>query len=396
MKIGILTFHRSYNYGAFMQCFSLVNRLKKDFQNVEFEVIDYTAEKIMKQYEHELDAMNTEGIKAQFRKRQELFHECQKKLPLSKKKIVSDSMDEIAEYLNETYDAVIVGSDAVWNWKVRGFPNLYFLKDYIGKKFSYAASVHGMSYQNITEEQKEYLKEAFSDFEYIGARDITTEKMVEFCESEVKACHNCDPTAFLDLNDVQCSVDYLKKKFTDAGIDFNKPVIGIMASDRIGREIKRHYKNKVQLVALFQPNKYADFSFYDLSPFEWARTFSLFDVTLTHFFHGTMLSLVNGTPVIPVEAASDFSDRNTTKIKDVMGRLGLSDWRFEDEFRNRTFIQKVLYKLGLYTNKKMWKSVCEKIDDCLMNDYSALIRERLTKEAESYSSFYEVLKRYTK
>ena len=38
MKIGILTFHRSYNYGAFMQCFSLVNRLKKDFQNLNFEV----------------------------------------------------------------------------------------------------------------------------------------------------------------------------------------------------------------------------------------------------------------------------------------------------------------------------------------------------------------------
>lgn len=396
MKIGILTFHRSYNYGAFMQCFSLVNRLKKDFPNAEVEVIDYTAGKIMERYKNELNAITDEKIKAKFKKRQELFHECQKKLPLSKKNIVSDSMDEIAEYLNETYDAVVVGSDAVWNWKVRGFPNIYFLKDYKGKKFSYAASVHGLSYQNMSSGPKEYLKEAFSDFEYIGVRDVTTENMVEFCDSAVKACHNCDPTALLDFDDIPCDVDALKKKLESVGIDFSKPIIGVMATDRIGGEIKRYFKDKVQLVALFEPNKHADFHLYDLAPFEWSRVFSLFDVTVTHFFHGTMLSLVNGTPVIPVEAASAFSDKNKTKINDVMSRLGLSEWRFEEERRGKNIFQKVIFKLGLYSNKKMWNNVCHKINDFLENDYSALIKERLTKEADSYSSFYEAMKMHIK
>ena len=49
-KIGILTFNRSYNYGAFMQCYALVNRLKQDFPNDEIEVIDYATERLYRNY----------------------------------------------------------------------------------------------------------------------------------------------------------------------------------------------------------------------------------------------------------------------------------------------------------------------------------------------------------
>ena len=41
MKLGILTFHKSINYGAFMQCYALSQRLQRDFPQIEVEVIDY-------------------------------------------------------------------------------------------------------------------------------------------------------------------------------------------------------------------------------------------------------------------------------------------------------------------------------------------------------------------
>ena len=43
MKIGILTYHRAINYGAVLQSFSLVERLKKDFPNESIEIIDYNS-----------------------------------------------------------------------------------------------------------------------------------------------------------------------------------------------------------------------------------------------------------------------------------------------------------------------------------------------------------------
>ena len=38
-KIGILTFHRAYNYGAVLQCYALQQYLKK--QGADVYVIDY-------------------------------------------------------------------------------------------------------------------------------------------------------------------------------------------------------------------------------------------------------------------------------------------------------------------------------------------------------------------
>lgn len=43
MKVGILTFHRPINYGAFLQSFALSNYLKKTFPDEEFEIVDYIA-----------------------------------------------------------------------------------------------------------------------------------------------------------------------------------------------------------------------------------------------------------------------------------------------------------------------------------------------------------------
>ena len=394
-KIGILTFHRSFNYGAFMQCFSLCERLKKDFPDACFEVVDYTSPKILATYEREVSQAKDKKAK-QLKERNQAFLSCQEKLPLSDLHEISDQYETTCAYMNEHYDAVIVGSDAVWNWIVRGFPNLYFLKGYRGKKFSYAASVHGMDYTIMSKEQKNYLKEAFEDFEYIGVRDTATEKMVQFVAPHLAPIHNCDPTMFLDLDQVPCDKDALKQKMICAGVDFSKPLIGVMAGNTIGQEIKRRFKNKVQLIGLYQHNRNVDVFLHDLSPFEWAHVFSFFNATLTHFFHGTMLSLVNGTPVIAIEPVTDFSVKHTTKIKDLLTRLGLEEWREENDCRNRSFADKVLYRLGLKENRLLWDRVANKIDSFLNDDWSKHIHEKCSAEAQTYLSFYKSLNNFLK
>lgn len=392
MKVGILTFHRSYNYGAFMQCFSLYTRLKKDFPNVDVEIIDYTSKKAMQGYEKDLLGIQNHDLQQKIKKRNEAFIKTQETLSLSKFKILSDDFSEVINKMNDTYDVIVVGSDAVWNWNVRGFPCLYFLKDFNGIKFSYAASVHGMNYQNMTEEQSVYVGEALKEFKYIGVRDVTTERMVKFSDDNLQPYHNCDPTMFLDLKDVPCDKEKLKKKMESMGVDFSKPLIGIMAGNVIGKEIKQKYKDKVQLISLYTYNENADVFLYDLTPFEWSHVFSFFKVTITHFFHGTMLSLVNRVPVIPVEFVNEFSARNTTKIRDLMCRMEMQYWREEADNRNK--LKKVMRKLGFALNKKMWKSVCDKIDTCLETDFSGEIDKKVIKEQESYNTFYNELKKY--
>ena len=41
MRIGILTFHKAINYGAYLQAFSLSSKLREQFLSDEVEIIDY-------------------------------------------------------------------------------------------------------------------------------------------------------------------------------------------------------------------------------------------------------------------------------------------------------------------------------------------------------------------
>lgn len=396
MKIGILTFHRSYNYGAFMQCFSLFKRLQKDFPNIKFEVIDYNSPKAADGYVQSLKNVKDDALRNRMAERNARFTDCQEQLPLSSFKLVSDDYSELIAYMNENYDAVIVGSDAVWNWEVRGFPNPYFLKDYRGIKLSYAASVHGMVYQNMTQEQKEYLKEAFEDFRYIGVRDISTENLVHYVNPKLMVYHNCDPTILLDLNDVPCDKEELKNKLAKHGVDFSKPLVGVMAGSNIGYEIKKYFGKRAQLVSVYQPNPYADVYLHDLTPYEWAHVFSFFRTTATHFFHGTLLTLVNHKPVASVEFENAYSAVNTTKIKDVLSRLGLLQWRFCTSYRDLSIVKKAMKKFHLWSDKAMWRNVNQHIEDAIKNDYSEEIACKIEEEAKSYLSFKEVLENIQK
>lgn len=391
MKIGILTFHRSYNYGAFMQCYSLCSRLRSAFPDAEFEVVDYTSPKAMVGYEREIVNLKTEAARRAIRDRNAAFVPCQQELPLSTLQLVTDDMAEIAAYLNDRYDAVIVGSDAVWNWKTRGFPNIYFLKDYHGKKLSYAASAHGLDFRATTQEQRDYLQQAFSSFDYIGVRDCNTEKMVQSVLPEASVFHNCDPTVLLSLESVPCDREALRRKMEARGVDFSKPLIGLMAGQTIGAAVKRHYKDSVQFVAVYTANPSADVFLNDLTPYEWANVFSFFRVTLTHFFHGTLLSLRNGTPVIPVEMLDGFSSQNVTKIEDLLTRLDLLSWREVLDHRRYGRIRRAADRVFQRGDSTVWNRVISKIDSFLAEDQKPMIFDRLQREAQSFDTFADAL-----
>ena len=391
MKIGILTFHRSYNYGAFMQCYALSNRIKHDFPDADVEVIDYTALSTLMGYQKGIDGTNKE-IAGCLSARNKAIAEAQDKyLPLSEYKLISDDFEELFRNIKGKYDVIVVGSDAVWNWNNKGFPNAYFLGGNLGAaKMSYAASAHLLDYTGMTVENRLKLKELLSDFSYIGVREDSAEDMIKYADSTLTAHRNCDPTVLLNLETVPVDMTALKEKLQKRGVDFSKPIIGLMAGEPYGKMIKKHYNNKVQIVALYVPNKYADVYLYDLNPLEWSRVFSFFGVTITHFFHGTMLSLRNLTPVIPVEKTSGYNTAYTTKIKHAMHQMGLDEYYFTWKSR-KSLLSRALRKYGILNDKVFWNGICKKIDTMLENPPTEKIKLALEKEAASYDSFHNSL-----
>ena len=390
-KIGILTFHRSYNYGAFMQCYALASKIKNDFSDVTVEVIDYSTRSALAGYEKEKSAYaDSAGDLLDIRNK--AIGDAQSKyLPLSDYKLISDDYEEFFNNIKGKYDVIVVGSDAVWNWNNKGFPNAYFLGGDLGAaKMSYAASAHLLDYKGMTAEQRLKLKELLSDFSYIGVREDSAEDMVKYANRTLTVHRNCDPTVLLDIEKIPMDLKTLKEKLEKRGVDFSKPIIGLMAGEPYGKMIKKYYKNKVQILALYAPNKYADVYLYDLDPLEWSRVFSFFGLTLTHFFHGTMLSLRNLTPVIAVEKTSGYNTEYTTKIKYAMNQMELDEYYYTWKSR-KSLIGKALRKYGILNDKVFWREICKKIDTIFGNPPVEKISLALEKEAASYNSFHDSL-----
>ena len=389
MKIGILTYHRSINYGAVMQAYALACRLN-EMNGVVAEIIDYTSPQ-MDIYYCLFTLYRGKRSLFQLGARLQMYRAFNKtinKLPLSLQKLKNCSQKKFYRHVYEKYDLIVVGSDAVWNYEKRGLPNPYFLLDSTGSKHvSYAASCNGINYNRLDEEKLSILKQAFERFEYLGVRDTLTENVVFRALGEHKTKHNCDPTLLLNfekdgLND--SILNHLRKKLINKyGASPNKKYIGLMLSNLNGdlakvlvAELKKRYADTHQIVSIYSYCAYADIPYVaDLTPFEWARIFSLFDITFTKYFHGTLLSLKNLTPVISLSAEKSLYDM-PAKVEDVLKRMNLLDFYWPA--RNAADIS--------------WECLMQKVDSLICIPPKEKMRQAVDKEATYANDFFDYLK----
>lgn len=363
MRIGILTFHKARNYGAFMQCYSLSKTLMSVFPNCEIEVIDYASYNLIHDYEKNIwesifgsktetnkpscmlvikrigkTILSIKELKEESnirKQRKQNFDVVQKYLPLTEESLITDNRDEFKAFVERLkYDIVIVGSDAIWNDNQTAWPNVYLLHDIENTiKLSYAASTYGMDFSKKSKEQIEYVNESLEDFRFVGVRDNVTSKYVDLCtDHKIKTVHTCDPSVFINLNDLPVNLKQVKNKLASKKINFDKPIIGLMCEEWLAKKVRKNIGEDYQYVSVYYKTGYEDIFLDDLNPFEWALVFSLFEATFTHFFHGTMFSIKNGTLTFAIERGSAYKRKYETKIKDVLTRLNLIDeCYFEDD-----------------------------------------------------------------
>ncbi len=381
MKIGILTFHRPINYGAFLQSYSLSNRLANDFPEIKIEIIDYIAPKEKnKIYLNSLRALKYNGLSAFLKELFKIrrFKKALKYLPLSNESFCTNNLEELFKFIDKNYDILIIGSDAVFNWNQNGFPTA-FIPNYDFKNckvLTYAASVHGLKYYDENKEKIEYCKNSFSKMRFIGVRDTNTEKFVNFCNASSEPIHCCDPTVFLNYNALyKIPHRDLKILSEQYKFDFFFPYIVLMLEDEeISKKIKNKYGGIFKIVSLFKPNKFADIFLYDLSPVEWALVLKNSKLVFTNYFHGTLISLTQNTPVFAIDL-SGYSDPYEGKMPDLMSRLGLTEYFVNGyEWESR---EKIVFSLA---------------DKLLKNRDETNFGKVLNYERKTYEKFNEILK----
>lgn len=386
-KIGIFTFHRSINYGAFMQAYALSKRIKARFLGVEVEIIDY-ASKLME--DHYVPRLSLSAVKHPvgffFKKKQYAeFRKALDKLPLSEKKTFSDgNTEEVLSTYEDDYDVFVVGSDAVWNWCKRGFPNPYLL-GFRGEKIkmSYAASAYGMDGSYVGDREREYFARSLQGFSFIGVRDEYTKSLVKDVLPTAEPRFTCDPTVLLSLDDVYAELgespeEFKARIYKKLGLSPERKLIGLMGADNgLIDRINERFGKEYVTVNLYNLARSAKKQLLSLTPFEWAAVFSLFSVTVTNYFHGTLLSLRNFTPVVNFDYTS-FSKTNEGKICDVMRRMDLSECHFKERSQTEEIISQIDRVLKEREN------------------YSKKIKENILALEDSSNAFFDAMEELIK
>lgn len=398
LKIGLLTFHRSINYGAMAQCYALQQQIQSDFPNDVVEVIDFIPHNRYQFYQPTLKNylfsswryISSPTVRAKvlfgkirqikdwvkFRKRYYTFQKSLECLKMSSDFYCTDDVEEFRKAIDGKYDLIVVGSDCVWEWSILGIPSVYFLNgNYKAHKFSYAACSGVNDYRNLGEEGRNYLKQTFSSYDYVGVRDSATAFNVrELCPGK-KVLRNCDPTTLIDPGKLQPIRQHVKDVLSAKGIEWSKPVVGLMCNSIIAKLAHDIFGDSVQYVGVYNPNKNDDVFLENLLVLEWASIFGLFSMTFTTFFHGTMLSLVNRTPVMSFDYY-EGDEEHLSKIEELYRRLDLPGYYHKGKRLYDNYDVELLGKIAKYM---------------LNTPQHDLIDAKIKQESESYSSFHKAL-----
>jgi len=197
--IGIITFHRAVNYGAVLQCFALQQTL--DNIGVDNEVIDYRCKFIESHYSY-VPTVSIIHIKQfireclqfpkKYKARKNFDDFLMNNIHLSAKYLTTDDILKKHQY----YDAIITGSDQVWNLSISGEDTAYLL-DFAGddvKKISYAASLGPIE---IESKYLNQIKEFIKKFKVVSLREpAAVETISRIYDKDVEI--DVDPTVLPD------------------------------------------------------------------------------------------------------------------------------------------------------------------------------------------------------
>ena len=180
MRIVILSFHDSRNYGAVLQIYALKKTLEKLGANVS--VIDYSA--INSEFGFSFFAsVRNKGLPRALVKYLYYLIFVRKTMNLKEEKFnefvskyfdLSRNYNSIDEFVSEnSFDTLICGSDQIWNPEItNGFDRMMFC-DFCNtktKKYSYAASVGDVKIVDTEEKRNEFFR-LIKNFDGIAVRE---------------------------------------------------------------------------------------------------------------------------------------------------------------------------------------------------------------------------------
>ncbi len=281
-KIGILTLNGNFNFGNRLQNYALKTVIEKFGYKVE--TIWFITE--------------SENIKR-------ILKNIYFKVFNKRKKIsfinFSNEFLNIKYFKNKNiandYKKIVVGSDQVWNYSLKGFNEDYFL-DFspYDKNIAYAASF-GIDY--IPDEYKNVFKKGLKNIKHISVREEKGKEIIDDLIDDKNVQVVVDPTMLLSKEEWQAIVKK-PKNFESEKYIFVYFLGDI--SDEINKEINNFAEknNCIVINVLDKENKY-----YNIGPQEFLFLIQNATLICTDSFHSCVFSIIFNKQFVVFERKSN-------------------------------------------------------------------------------------------
>lgn len=295
MRIGILTFQYAYNYGALLQAYGLCKYLEGIGYDVCF--INYIPpQSSSNQWFRRIKGWGREFVKQRhdmpsyMLKRFQFDRFRQHFLPLT----AQCSTKEELEVISRDFDAVIAGSDQVWNGNfiLNVAPHYFF--DFINsencRRISYAASF-GDPQGKQTAETIEAAKTYLPQFDSISVRDEISAQIVGNLTGR-QADIVLDPSLLHDFKDIAGYKQHDTQGYI-ASYYISKD------HSKLGCTILNQVSERLQLPVIVIGNRMENHkAFISAGPLEWLRFIQESSFVCADSFHATVFAVKFRKPFI--------------------------------------------------------------------------------------------------
>lgn len=317
MKIGILTFHFAYNYGAMLQAYALSTYLSKCGYDVK--IINYFPDELKHLYTlNPFIAVSKKEVLGKIKK----LSRCVKQFRMFDEFKNNDLLctyevrKEDLRRCNDLFDVFIVGSDQVWSHKILTDVTPYFLNFVESNKIkiSYAASFGSV---NISKEYKDMLPVYLENFKAISVREEDAVRLLKNIGIDSEAV--IDPVFLLDRK------EWVSLANKNAVLKNKKKYIFyyiLEANVKLDEYVRKKAKEEKCDIVIVHPTcerlsgikeaVYLD----EVGPKEFLGLLINAKIVVTNSFHATAFAAMFGIEVMNMGAPERLA-----RVKSLVGRL---------------------------------------------------------------------------
>ncbi|MBD5540670.1 MAG: polysaccharide pyruvyl transferase family protein [Lachnospiraceae bacterium] len=332
-RVGIITFHCSYNYGSALQTYALQCFVEN--LNYDVEIIDYVLNSDFEHYKLFRRALYKTNRKAfvadlifllpHIKRRNSFKRFVKSRLHLTNGSYSSLDMPEKLQELNNRFDIFVCGSDQIWNIDcTNGVVPPFFLSfaDDNKLKIAYAPSLSHVGFRMDVQDE---MKKLIEGLDWISIREESTLSYVQsLTTKDVKVV--LDPTLILDSQYYYCLIDKIKK---ESGkyifvymLEPNQELIEYCDEMCKKKNIKMYY---------ITSRGYRGFktghNLYGISPEEFLYYIANAQYVITNSFHATVFSILFNKQFCTFE-----TEKSNSRMVDLLEKLNITERLYHSQF----------------------------------------------------------------